>query len=31
MPIEGIFKQETEALVELKEEFSNGLKDIKSL
>ena len=30
MPIQGIFKPETEALVELKEEFSNGMKDIGS-
>jgi tRNA (Thr-GGU) A37 N-methylase len=29
MPIQWIFKPETEALVELKEEFSNGLKDIE--
>lgn len=29
MPIQRIFKPETKALVELKEEFSNGLKDIE--
>jgi hypothetical protein len=29
MPIQKIFKPETENLVELKEQFSNGLKDIE--
>ena len=29
MPIQGIFKPGTEVLVELKEEFSSGLKDVE--
>jgi len=29
MPIQGIFKPETEALVEFKQEFSKGFKDIE--